>query len=134
MRKWNYSLLLYYFHRSTHVPVGDDQLQHIELTRDLTIAFNKKYSETFPLPEAIITETSRIMSLRNPLEKMSKSDIDVNSRIDLIDTADEISKKIRKAVTDSEPFIHGLDNRPGVQKSSLIIQCIQWNDSGRSNR
>jgi len=91
---------LFYFFRSTHVPVGHDQLQHIELSRDLANLFNKRYGETFLLPEPILTNTARIMSLRRPQEKMSKSDKSINSRIDLTDSNDSIALKIQKSLTD----------------------------------
>jgi len=106
-------ILLY---KSTHVPVGEDQEQHINLARDLTVTFNKRYSPTFTVPEGLYTDTARVKSLRKPDNKMSKSDDNANSRIDLTDSADVIVNKLRKAVTDSEPYITTgeLANRPGV--------------------
>lgn len=106
-------ILLY---KSTHVPVGEDQLQHIELARDLCDNFNKKYTYTFPQPKAVLTQSSRVMSLKNPLEKMSKSHQSVSSRIELTDNPNTISEKLKKAVTDSEPYIsEDLSDRPGVR-------------------
>lgn len=111
--------------RSTHVPVGHDQLQHIELTRDLTQLFNKRYGEIFPLPESILTESPRIMSLRKPQDKMSKSDKSINSRIDITDTNDTIAIKLRKAVTDSEPYIsNDLNERHGVRNLISILSAL----------
>lgn len=84
------------------VPVGIDQQQHMELARDLAIRFNSRYSETFTVPESIINESTRkIMSLKNPEKKMSKSDEDKNASIFLLDPPNVIRKKIKSAVTDS---------------------------------
>merc|ERR1712168_1532526 len=91
--------------KASHVPVGDDQEQHLNLTRHLARAFNERYSQTFPVPQAMFTKASRIMSLRDPTSKMSKSDNDLKSRIDLNDSSDTIAKKIKVAVTDSEPYM-----------------------------
>lgn len=92
-------ILLY---QTDFVPVGIDQKQHLELARDLAIRFNNKYSETFVVPEGIIgKETGKIMSLKNPEKKMSKSDEDQNSFILLLDDEETIKRKIRKSVTDS---------------------------------
>ena len=104
-------ILLY---RATHVPVGDDQKQHLELTRDIAIKFNNDFAERiaelghgeayFPVTEPVIEgPATRIMSLRDGTKKMSKSDPSDMSRINLSDSADDIAKKIRKAKTDPEP-------------------------------
>jgi tryptophanyl-tRNA synthetase len=92
-------ILLY---KATHVPVGDDQKQHLELARDIAQKFNNDFgTDTFPLPEPIIPrDTARVMSLRNGEAKMSKSDPSDMSRINLTDTTDQISLKIQKARTD----------------------------------
>jgi len=120
---------LFYFFRSTHVPVGHDQLQHIELSRDLANLFNKRYGETFLLPEPILTNTARIMSLRRPQEKMSKSDKSINSRIDLTDSNDSIALKIQKSLTDSEPYIsHDLTERHGI-RNLIDIQTALTGES-----
>ncbi|MEO0542330.1 MAG: tryptophan--tRNA ligase [Pseudomonadota bacterium] len=132
-------ILLY---RATHVPVGDDQKQHLELTRDIAQKFNNDYSQRigeldigvdmeigreqitgyFPLTEPIIEgPATRIMSLRDGTKKMSKSDPSDMSRINLTDTSDDIAKKIRKAKTDPEPLpsdVEGLANRP--EASNLV--------------
>ncbi|HYG85370.1 MAG TPA: tryptophan--tRNA ligase, partial [Azospirillum sp.] len=96
-------ILLY---KATHVPVGEDQKQHLELARDIAGAFNRHYEvEYFPLPEPqILGEATRVMSLRDGTKKMSKSDESEYSRINMTDDADTIAQKIRKAKTDPEPL------------------------------
>src|ERR671925_1250687 len=96
-------ILLY---KATHVPVGEDQKQHLELARDIAGAFNRRYEcEFFPLPEAqIFGEATRVMSLRDGTKKMSKSDTSDYSRINMTDVADEIAQKISKARTDPHPL------------------------------
>ncbi len=103
-------------HRADLVPVGDDQRQHLEMTRDVAERFNNRYGEVFPLPEALIPETAaRVMSLTDPRAKMSKSDPNPRSAILMLDTADDIRKKIKGAVTDSEPTVaHDWDAKPGI--------------------
>ena len=110
-------------YRATHVPVGEDQKQHLELTRDIAQAFNSIYEkDIFPLPEPQIFGTAtRVMSLRDGDAKMSKSDMSDNSRINMTDNADMIMQKIRKAKTDSDALpseIIGLIGRP--EASNLI--------------
>src|SRR5437764_13612234 len=84
------------------VPVGHDQKQHLELTRDLAIRFNRDYGEIFRVPEPFIPKLgARIMSLQDPLKKMSKSDEEASGSINLFDSPEDISKKFRRAVTDS---------------------------------
>jgi len=97
-------ILLY---KATHVPVGDDQKQHLELSRDIAQKFNNDFNskDFFPLPEPLISRSiSRVMSLRDGTKKMSKSEESDYSRINLKDSADEINKKIKKAKSDSEPI------------------------------
>ena len=102
------------------VPVGSDQKQHLELSRDIALRFNNKYSETFKIPESFIPETgSRIMSLQNPDDKMSKSDDNLNNIIALLDEPNIIKKKINRAVTDSGSEIV-FDNKNKVGLSNLI--------------
>lgn len=93
-------------YKATHVPVGDDQRQHLELARDIAATFNHRYEEDFfPLPESLILgEGTRVMSLRDGTSKMSKSDASDLSRINFTDDADTIAKKIRKAKTDPDPL------------------------------
>ena len=116
-------ILLYH---ATHVPVGEDQKQHLELARDIAQKFNNDFAKTiarqgypngfFPLPEALITgPATRVMNLRDGTKKMSKSDESDMTRINLTDDADAIAKKIRKAKTDPEPLpsdVKGLESRP----------------------
>ena len=98
------------------VPVGIDQKQHLELARDLAERFNNKYSDTFVVPEGIIgKETGKIMSLKNPEKKMSKSDEDVNSFILLLDDEETIKRKIRKSVTDSLGHFDYNDDQKGLK-------------------
>lgn len=106
-------ILLY---NSKYVPVGDDQIQHIELTRDIASAFNEKYGkELFTLPEPLLQKNcSRIMSLKDGTKKMSKSDSSEYSRIELTDTDDDIASKIRKAKTDSISGFNDLQSRPEI--------------------
>ena len=104
-------------YKATHVPVGDDQKQHLELARDIAQKFNNDFGvDLFPLPEPIILGVaSRVMSLRNGTQKMSKSDPSEYSRINLNDGPDDIALKIRKAKTDPEPLpseVAGLESRP----------------------
>jgi tryptophanyl-tRNA synthetase len=96
-------ILLY---KGTHVPVGEDQKQHVELARDIAGAFNRRYEvEFFPLPEPVIFGTAtRVMSLRDGTKKMSKSDTSDYSRINMTDDAETIRQKIRKAKTDPHPM------------------------------
>jgi tryptophanyl-tRNA synthetase len=90
-------------HKAHAVPVGDDQTQHLELTRDLAERFNNRFGDTFPIPEQITPERgARIMSLQDPTAKMSKSDGDPRGSVLLLDSADTIVKKFKSAVTDSE--------------------------------
>lgn len=113
-------ILLY----GTHlVPVGEDQKQHIELTRDIAIRMNHLYGNLFIVPEAAIPPVgARIMSLQEPTSKMSKSDPDPNSAIYLNDTNDQITKKLKRAVTDSGSEITNEDSKPGV-RNLLNIQA-----------
>ena len=104
-------------YKATHVPVGEDQKQHLELTRDIAAAFNSMFdSEFFPQPEPQIQATAaRVMSLRDGNSKMSKSDISDATRINLTDSADDIAQKIKRAKTDPEVLpteIAGLAGRP----------------------
>jgi tryptophanyl-tRNA synthetase len=104
-------------YKATHVPVGEDQKQHLELARDIAGAFNRRYEvDFFPLPEPQIFGTAtRVMSLRDGTKKMSKSDTSDYSRINMTDDADAIALKIRRAKTDPEPLpgtVEALEKRP----------------------
>ena len=98
------------------VPVGIDQMQHLEITRDIAIRFNNIYGDVFTIPEAYIGKTgAKIMSLQDPVKKMSKSDENPNASIYLMDDPDTIMRKCRRAVTDSEAVIAYRDEQPGVK-------------------
>ncbi|MDQ3782809.1 MAG: tryptophan--tRNA ligase [Actinomycetota bacterium] len=110
-------------HHAQLVPVGDDQRQHLEVTRDLAERFNNRYGDLFPVPEALIPETSaRVMALTDPTTKMSKSDPNLRSRVLLLDPPDVVRRKIRSAVTDSEPTVrHDWGDKPGVSNLLEIM-------------
>jgi len=120
-------------YKATHVPVGEDQKQHLELTRDIAAAFNSMFdSEFFPQPEPQIqAAAARVMSLRDGNSKMSKSDISDATRINLTDSADDIAQKIKRAKTDPEVLpteIAGLAGRPEAANLVGIFAGL----SGRS--
>jgi tryptophanyl-tRNA synthetase len=107
------------------VPVGEDQKQHLELTRDLAIRFNRDYGETFRIPDPYIPKVgARIMSLSDPTKKMSKSDDDPNGCIMLLDDADTIQRKFKRAVTDSGTEIRFDDSRPAITNLLTIYHLI----------
>ena len=132
-------ILLYH---ATHVPVGEDQKQHLELARDIAQKFNNDFAKTiaredypggfFPLPEPIIAgPATRVMSFRDGTKKMSKSDSSDMSRINLTDDADAIAKKIRKAKTDPEPLpseAKGLETRPEADNLVGIYAALAGTD------
>lgn len=98
------------------VPVGEDQKQHLELARDLGARFNNRYSETFKIPEPYIPkEVGRVMSLQEPIKKMSKSDSNENAFILLADDADTIRRKVKRSVTDSLGIVNYTDEQPGIK-------------------
>lgn len=115
-------ILLY----NTHlVPVGEDQKQHMELTRDLAERFNKRYGKTVVIPEVSIPKHgARIKSLQDPTKKMSKSDPNKKATISVLDTPKQIEKKIKSAVTDSEGVVrYDEENKPGVS-NLLTIESV----------
>jgi tryptophanyl-tRNA synthetase len=119
-------ILLY---KATHVPVGDDQKQHLELTRDIATKFNSDYGvEVFPLPEPMISVAApRIMSLRDATAKMSKSNPSDMTRVNLNDSDDEIAQKFRKAKSDAEPLpdtVDGLEERPEARNLVTIYAAL----------
>ncbi len=123
-------ILLY---KATHVPVGEDQKQHLELARDIAGAFNRRFGvEYFPLPEPqILGEATRVMSLRDGSKKMSKSDESDYSRLNMTDDADTIAQKVRKARTDPEPLpseVAGLEGRAEADNLVTIFATL----AGRS--
>lgn len=103
-------------HKAHAVPVGEDQAQHLELTRDLAQRFNTRFGEEFPLPETITPEIgARVMSLTDPTSKMSKSDTSPRSRIELKDGPDEIIRKVKSAVTDAGTEVSfDREAKPGI--------------------
>ena len=116
-------------YKATHVPVGEDQKQHLELCRDIAIKFNNDYGVNFfPVVEPVIEGAgTRVMSLRDGTMKMSKSDPSDQSRINLTDDADTISKKIRKAKTDPDPLpdtVEGLKDRPEARNLVNIYAAL----------
>jgi tryptophanyl-tRNA synthetase len=130
-------------YRATHVPVGEDQKQHLELTRDIAQKFNNDFGdrirqlgldsgEYFPLAEPLIAGPApRVMSLRDGTKKMSKSDPSEYSRLNLTDDADAISQKIRKAKTDPEPLpsdIEGLKGRPEAENLVTIYAALEGSE------
>ena len=138
---YNYPVLMaadILLYRATHVPVGDDQKQHLELTRDIAQKFNNDFSQSiaanghgdafFPLPEPLIQgPATRVMSLRDGTKKMSKSDPSEYAHIALTDDADTIAQKIRKAKTDPEPLpreLEGLASRPEADNLVGIFAAL----------
>ena len=116
-------------YHATHVPVGEDQKQHLELTRDIAMKFNHDFKvEFFPIVEPVIEgAATRVMSLRDGTKKMSKSDPSDQSRINLTDDADTIAAKIRKAKTDTEPLpdsLEGLKDRPEARNLVNIYAAL----------
>ena len=109
------------------VPTGEDQKQHVELTRDLAERFNKLYGDTFKIPHPYIPKVgARIMGLQDPTSKMSKSSTIPNDTILLVDTPEEIMKKVKKAVTDSEGIVkYDEANKPGISNLMEIYGIIQ---------
>ena len=107
------------------VPVGVDQMQHLELARNVAQRFNNQYSPTFTLPEPYIAKTgAKIMSLQEPDKKMSKSDTNVNSFILMTDDADTILRKFKRAVTDSDGVVRAGDDKPGVTNLMSIYASL----------
>ncbi|WP_335869980.1 tryptophan--tRNA ligase [Bacillus sp. 2205SS5-2] len=116
-------ILLY---KTDIVPVGDDQKQHIELTRNIAERFNKKYNDIFTVPEIRISGVgARIMSLQDPTKKMSKSDPNKKATITLLDDPKQIEKKIKSAVTDSEGIVkYDKEQKPGVSNLLSIYSIL----------
>lgn len=119
-------ILLY---KTDIVPVGDDQTQHLEFTRDLAERFNNRFGSTFVIPEIRIPKVgARIMSLQDPLKKMSKSDENPKGTISMLDTPKQIEKKIKSAVTDSEGLVvYDKENKPGVANlMTIYASCSDY--------
>lgn len=113
-------------HKADAVPVGDDQTQHLELARDLAERFNARFGDEFPVPEQITPEIgARIMSLKDPMSKMSKSDEDPGSRVLLLDEPDTIRQRFKSAVTDSEREVrYDREKKPGVSNLLDILSLF----------
>ena len=117
-------ILLY---QSSMVPVGEDQRQHLELARDIAIRFNNIYGDVFIVPETLSTTklSTRVKGLQNPTKKMSKSTTDMNDTIFLLDTPEQITKKIKKSVTDSQGEVYfDAENKPGISNLLSIYAEI----------
>lgn len=111
--------------QSDVVPVGIDQMQHLELTRDVAERFNGIYGDVFTIPEAYLGKTgAKIMSLQDPTKKMSKSDENPNASILLMDDTDTIIRKFKRAVTDSEAQILYRDEQPGIKNLINVYSCV----------
>lgn len=119
-------ILLY---QANYVPIGVDQKQHLEITRNIADRFNGLYGETFTLPEPFIGKTgAKIMSLQEPTKKMSKSDTNVKAFISVLDDTDTIVRKIKSAVTDSEARVHYSQGKDGVNNLMTIYSCCTGKD------
>ncbi len=115
-------ILLY---QADYVPVGKDQMQHLEITRDIATRFNNIYGDVFTIPEAYVGKAgAKIMSLQEPTKKMSKSDENPNASIFLLDDKDTIMRKFKKAVTDSDGFIAYSDEKPGIKNLIDIYRAV----------
>ena len=114
---------------AAYVPIGADQRQHLELTRDVAMRFNGLYGDVFTIPEGLYTKVgARIMSLQDPTAKMSKSDTNENAKIMMTDEPDAIIRKFRRAVTDSDSVVRASDDKPGVTNLMSIYGAL----TGRS--
>ena len=117
------------------VPVGVDQKQHLELTRNIAERFNAAYSPTFTVPEGYIMKNgAKIMSLQDPTKKMSKSDENVNACVTLLDKPDDILRKFRRAVTDSEACVRRGEGKDGINNLMEIYGCITGKDDAAIER
>ena len=116
--------------RADAVPVGEDQKQHLELTRDLAQRFNSRFGDEFPIPEPIIPKRgARVMSLQDPTSKMSKSDPDEGSRILVLDDPDTIRKRLKRAVTDSGRDVRfDWEEKPGISNLIEILSLFTGMD------
>ena len=107
------------------VPVGADQKQHLEIARDIAIRFNNLYGEVFKVPDAYIPKTgARVMSLQDPSKKMSKSDDNLNSWVAILDSKDDIIRKFKRAVTDSEAVVKFSEEKPGISNLMTIYSAV----------
>ena len=115
-------ILLY---KPDFVPVGADQKQHLEITRDIALRFNNLYGDVFTVPEPYISKTgARVMSLQDPTKKMSKSDENINSWVAILDTPDDIMRKFKRAVTDSEAKVCIGEDKLGINNLISIYSAV----------
>ena len=123
-------------HKANEVPVGDDQTQHLELTRNLAERFNSNYGEIFPIPEKTSGKSgARLMSLRHPENKMSKSSDDINGTIYFNDEKDNILKKFKSSVTDSENIVrYDLENKPGISNLIEIYAAVNGKEISETEK
>lgn len=113
------------------VPVGSDQKQHLELARDIAVRFNNTYSDTFIVPDGYIPKTGmRIMSLADPTKKMSKSDDNPNASVGILDGRDDIIRKFRRAVTDSDTCVRYAEGKDGINNLMSIYSCFTGKSFG----
>lgn len=125
-------ILLY---RTDIVPVGIDQKQHLEITRDIAVRFNSVYGETFTVPEAYIPENgAKIMSLAEPDKKMSKSDANENAVVRILDTKDAIIRKFKRAVTDSDTIVKYAQGKDGINNLLTIYSAFTGKTIEESER
>ena len=126
-------ILLY---QANVVPVGKDQLQHLEITRDIAQRFNSLYGDVFTIPEPYTGKVgARVMSLQDPLKKMSKSDENPNASIYLMDDPDTIRRKFKRAVTDSDTQVrYDVENKPGVSNLMDIYNAITGNTNEQTEK
>ncbi|KAF2430463.1 tryptophanyl-tRNA synthetase [Tothia fuscella] len=118
-------------HRATHVPVGEDQSQHLEFTRNCAATFNHNYGQVLVEPETVLSPAKRIMSLLEPQKKMSKSALNPKSRILIIDSSETIKKKVNAALTDSiDSITFDPDGRPGLANLLQILYHLENSSTG----
>ena len=113
------------FNRAQLVPVGEDQVHHLQLAQHISRVFNNKFGKFFPYCQRLHSDQPRLKSLRDPAKKMSKSDTDARSRIDFTDSPDQMREKLKKSVTDSvSAIVHDPENRPGVANLVSLYASI----------
>ncbi len=125
-------ILLY---QAEFVPVGLDQKQHVEITRDIAIRFNNRYGETFTVPTPLTMKAgAKIMSLQEPEKKMSKSDENINAWVSLLDDRDTIIRKFKRAVTDSDNCIRAGEDKPGITNLLTIYSIFRGCTLGEAEK
>ena len=125
-------ILLY---KPDFVPVGADQKQHLEITRDIAIRFNNIYGEVFTIPEPYIPKTgARVMSLQDPEKKMSKSDENANAWVAILDDRDTVIRKFKRAVTDSEAVVRLSEEKRGISNLIGIYSAVTGKTATETER